>query len=95
MRDGIVPVLSGKELGAGRDCRVSVGTDALSCEPCRWGMGRWFSVGESYVDVEPDRIVLGGFCQELEESCERRREWLERGERLRDEFDPGRCSENG
>jgi hypothetical protein len=72
--DGMVPLLSGSELGAGRDWRVSDGTDALSCEPCRWGMGRWFSAGESYVDVEPDRTVLGEFCHELDESCERRRE---------------------
>jgi hypothetical protein len=54
-------------------------------------MGRWeTSGGESYVELEPERTFLGGgACQELAESCDRRREWLERGDLGRDELEPG------
>jgi len=85
MRDGMVPLLS-DGIG-GMDCRVRVGTDALRLEDWRRGL-ECSSVGESYVEVEPDRTERGGgFCHDTDESCDSRREWLERGERL-DEFDP-------
>jgi hypothetical protein len=85
MRDGIVPLLS--EGIGGMDCRVRVGTDALKLEDCLRGMV-CCSVGDSYVEVEPDRVERGGgFCHDTAESWESLREWLEIGDR-RDELDP-------
>lgn len=83
MRDGIVPFVSDGK--GGMDCRVRVGTEALRFDDCLCGI-LCRSDGDSYVEVDPDRTDRGGLCHEAAESCDNRREWLERGER-RDELE--------